>query len=155
MLVDQCLHIENSMNEGLWNYIQHFMIPYTGKESDIYVCIHIYINIYLVYQILDIYIYMTESLCCTLKLTQHCRSTILQFKKRFMDPVLRKVSLFMGNEFPLSHFSRRGDLLSSTPYVRPSHLSLTSSAGWNSYIPTCCLGSVGHNLSLDGRVKIG
>ena len=46
-----------------------------------------------------------------------------------MDPELRKVSLFMGNEFFLSHFSGRGDLLSSTPYMGPSRLSLTSSTG--------------------------
>ena len=47
------------------NYIQYFVISYKGKESEreqIYVCI-------------------TESLFLHLKLTQHCKSTILQLKK--------------------------------------------------------------------------
>ena len=31
----------------------------------------------------DVYVCKTESLCCTVKLTQRCKSTILQFKKKY------------------------------------------------------------------------
>ena len=46
------------------NYIQHLIKTYNGKESE-----------------KVLYIYKTESLCCTPELTQHCKSTIFQFFK--------------------------------------------------------------------------
>ena len=46
------------------NYIQHLIKTYNGKESE-----------------KVLYIYKTESLCCTPELTQQCKSTIFQFFK--------------------------------------------------------------------------
>ena len=46
------------------NYIQYPVINHNGKyKKELYICI-------------------TESLCCTAVITQHCKSTILQFKKK-------------------------------------------------------------------------
>ena len=46
------------------NYIQYPIINHNSKEYE-KGCINIYL-----------YIYVTESLCCTAKLIQHCKSTI-------------------------------------------------------------------------------
>ena len=50
------------------NYTQYFVITYKKKGSEIH-CL-----------------YITESLCCNLKLTQYCKSTILHFKKKDNRP---------------------------------------------------------------------
>lgn len=72
-----------------------------------------------------------------------------------MDPVLRRKFLCSwGNEFLLSHTPRRGDLLSSTPCLRPSHTLLDLFTFEFMHSPTDCLGSVEVNLSLDGGVAL-
>ena len=59
----------------------------------IYVCIYIYINIY-------IYIY---NFAVHLKLTQHCKSTTLQFKKRgVIDSHIHVPGSFIISVFQLS-----------------------------------------------------
>jgi len=57
------------------NYIQYSVINHSGKECGKDVCVWTYIC---VCGYIYIYIYISESLCCTAKLTQHCKSTILQ-----------------------------------------------------------------------------
>ena len=36
------------------------------------------------YMCVCIHIYKTESLCCTAELTQHCKSSVFQFKKKML-----------------------------------------------------------------------
>ena len=51
------------------NYIQYLVVNYNGKESK------------KIYRYIHIYVYLNH-FAVHLKLTQHCKSTILQFKKR-------------------------------------------------------------------------
>lgn len=57
----------------------------------------------------------------------------------------------MNFSCPTSH---EGVTFSAASLMWAISALLNSSTGWSLYIPTCCLGSVGQNLSLDGRMKL-
>ena len=59
------------------DYTQYFSITYNGRESERE---YIYITEY-------IYIYKVNHFSLHLKLTQHCRLTIPQFKKSYKNPL--------------------------------------------------------------------
>ena len=66
-LADENRHVWNGLtarSHSTGNYIQYSVINHNGKEykNNAYVCV-------------------TESVCWTAELIQHCRSTMLQFKK--------------------------------------------------------------------------
>ena len=73
--------IDKQQGPSTENYIQYLVITYKGKESEkeyIYIFMIKNINIYK-----EEYIYIwLKYFAIHLKLTQHCKSTILQLKKK-------------------------------------------------------------------------
>ena len=78
------------------NYTQYLVITYKGKESEKeYMCIYIYVCLY-------IYIYLNH-FAVHLKLTQHCKSTILQLKKKKNANILIISNKSLTFFLPLCH----------------------------------------------------